>query len=185
LVVICLFGPATLPAQSGDTDVGEVAAFGGGGFGMGTHPVVGGSTGIAFSKYGIALIEGSFMAMGQDTLRGQPPVIQPLGVVNETKRSHLYDVNTSFHIRVPVRERWAPYVLVGAGILFNTYRSVVTQEAGYVAFDDLNFGFHTGGGLRYYIGKYWGIRPELKVVVSNQAYTRFTIGVFYTTSGWF
>ena len=55
-----------------------------------------------------------------------------------------------------------------------------------VAIDEFNFGFHTGGGVRYYIREGWGIRPELKVVVSHRTYTRFTIGFFYTLpTGWF
>jgi opacity protein-like surface antigen len=180
MAMTCLIAPAILPAQSGDKDVGEVALFGGGIFGMGTHPVVGGSSGIAFSKYGMANVEAAFSALGADTLRGVPPSAQPITVTNQTERSHLYDVNVNFHIRIPVQDRWAPYVIIGGGILFNTFRTWVTSQNAYVGIDNLNFGFHTGGGLRYYIGKYWGIRPEYRVVISNQAYSRFTVGVFYT-----
>jgi hypothetical protein len=175
---LCALVPAVLLAQPGETEMGETAAFGGGSFGLGVHPVVGGSTGLAFSRYGMALIEASFIPMGQDTLRPQQP-----GATQQT--SHLFDFNVSFHIRIPVRERWAPYAILGSGLLFNSFVSIIGPERGYLAIDNFNFGFHTGGGVRYYIRPDWGIRPELRVIVSNRTYTRMTVGIFYNLPpGW-
>jgi hypothetical protein len=200
-IVFCLLTPLSgLHAQTFEGDEGEVTAFGGGAFAIGTHPVVGGSTGTAFSKYAMGLIEVAFSPMGQDTLRHR------IGPRPETSR--LFDFNGSFHIQIPVRKRWAPYGILGGGLLFDSFRVVptptpengqppattpptatpptTTPPTAAIAINEFNFGFHTGGGFRYYIREGWGIRPEFKVIVSNRTYTRFTIGFFYNLStGWF
>jgi hypothetical protein len=181
-----------LPAQSGDTETGELAAFGGGTFGLGgVQPAVGASTGLAFSRYGLGLFEVAFSPLGNDTVgrRTGPPA----------QSSHLFDLNASFHVRVPVRERWAPYGIFGAGFLMNTFKVISTApgpidpETGQpthpgglvAAIDEFKFAFHTGAGVRYHISPDWGIRPELKVIVSSRTYTRFTIGIFYNVPpGW-
>lgn len=174
LICVYMLASAALVAQSGDGDVGEVAVFAGGAFGIGSHPVVGGSAGTAFSRYGMALIETSFLPLGSQTVRVFPnaPAAQS---------SHLYHFNGSIHIRVPVRERWAPYGILGAGAIWNTYRRSVIGPRGIAVvshYGDFDFAFHTGGGVRYYIGENWGIRPEVKVIVSRQTYTQFSIGFF-------
>jgi opacity protein-like surface antigen len=178
-ITLCAFASAALFAQSGETDAGEVAAFGGGIFGLGSHPVVGGSSGFAFSRYGMAVLEAAYMPLGQDTLRSRRPM-DPA-----TQDSSLYDFNLSLHIRVPVRERWAPYAILGGGLLFDTFNAVSGPQGALVRIHEFNFGFHTGAGLRYHIRDNWGIRPELKVIVSNRTYTRLSVGIFYTLPpGW-
>ena len=183
LTIACwmLVSPALMSAQFVD-GAGEVTAFGGGTFGLGgAHPAVGASSGTSFSRYAIGLIEAAFSPLGDETLRRR------MGAPAE--RSRLFDFNFSVHVQVPVRRRWAPYGIVGAGLLFDAFRVIPTgalpDEAGQTqpavvfAVDEFNFGFHTGGGVRYYIREDWGIRPEFKVIVSNRTYTRFTIGIFY------
>jgi hypothetical protein len=91
----------------------------------------------------------------------------------------LFDFNFGFHIRVPVRKRWAPYAILGGGLLFDSFRAVSGPQGALISIDEFNFGFHTGGGVRYYIREDWGVRPEFKFVVSNRTYTRFTVAVFY------
>ena len=173
--------PAVMPAQFVDGE-GEVAAFGGGAFGLGgAHAAVGASSGTSFSRYAIGLIEAVFSPLGDETLRRRTGP--------RVERSRLFDFNFSVHVQAPGRRRWAPYGIVGAGLLFDTFRAVPTgapqDEPGHMqptvvfAVDEFNFGFHTGGGVRYYFGDDWGIRPEFKVIVSNRTYTRFTIGIFY------
>jgi hypothetical protein len=173
----CMCLPSTLFAQPGQEEMGEVALFGGGTFGLGSHAAVGGSSGLAFSRYGMALIEASFMPLGKNTLRPQPQGIQ--------ENSQLFDFNASFHVRIPVKNRWEPYGILGGGLLFNSFRSIVGQEHGAVAIDNFAFGFHTGGGFRYYIRETWGIRPEFRVTISNRNFTRLTVGIFYNLPpGW-
>jgi hypothetical protein len=183
VIALCTLVPSVLRAQSGDTDVGEVAAFGGWAFGVGTTGAVGGSSGTAFSKYGLLMIETAFSPIADKTLRhrfGRP-----------VENSRLFDFNSSLHIRIPVRKRWAPYGILGAGLLFDSVRVIPARPpenlepitppaptAPTIAVEEFNFGFHTGGGVRYYIREDWGIRPEFRVVISNRIYTRFTIGIF-------
>jgi len=166
---------AGLSAQSGDSEAGEVAAFGGGVMGVGSHPAVGGSVGLAFSRLAMLLVETSFSPLGSTSMRPAAP-----GAVLDASR--LYDLNLGLHIRIPVRDRWAPYAILGGGALWNTFDQTVTGPGGSAAVShhsNFDFGFHTGAGLRYYIRDNWGIRPEVKVVVSKQTYTRLSIGIFY------
>src|SRR5262249_8258921 len=116
IVVMCTLAPAAMLAQPGETDTGEVALFGGGRFGVGTDPVGGGSTGLAFSRYGMGLIEASFMPMGERTLRSRAPYSVPV------QNSRLFDFNFSLHVRIPVKQRWAPYGILGAGLLFDSFK---------------------------------------------------------------
>src|SRR5689334_5314672 len=89
LILACsLLAPSVCFAQAGASDVGEVVVFGGGGCGNGTHPAVGASTGVAFSKWTIGLIEAAYMPMGGDTLRRQSDI-------HSVQDSHLFDFNAS------------------------------------------------------------------------------------------
>jgi hypothetical protein len=164
--------PAVVFGQSGETDVGEVAAYGGGSFGGGAHAYVGGSSGFAFSRRGMAFLEGSYTALGHDILWQRPDVSSP-------SDSHLYDIMFGVHIRFPVRERWAPYAILGGGLAINTFRAYAGPKGALISIEDFKAAFQTGAGVRYYIRETWGIRPEFKVIVSSRTFTRASIGVFY------
>ena len=169
---VCAFTPAILLGQSGQANAGEVSVFTGGSFGLGAHPTVGGSTGFSFSRHGMALIEAVFTPMGQDTLRPTPSMVSQ-------QDSRLFDFNLSFHIKAPVGERWVPYAILGGGLLWNPYRYTTTGSQGWSDSSEVNFGFHTGGGVRYYVRQDWGIRPECKIIVSTRTHARLTVGFFY------
>jgi hypothetical protein len=179
-VLLVIMYAFTLPysnAQSSDNGIGELGIFGGAAFGPGSHGTVGGSTGLAFSRYGIVLLEAAYVHLDKDTMRPRPA---DAGV----RESRLFDFNVSCHVRVPVRERWAPYGILGGGLLWNNfgYTPVVGIGAPVVTRrDEFNFGFHTGGGLRYYFREDWGIRSEFKVIVGARTYTRVSIGIVHTT----
>jgi hypothetical protein len=178
-IIVVALGAASpnASAQAGDVDVGEFSGFGGGFFGAGAHGTVGGSAGIAFSRYAMAFIDTTYMPLGQNT-------IQPWPAKSTVSQSHLYDFAVDFHFRVPVKERWAPYAIMGAPLLLNSLRQDTVDARGNPVtynYKQLNGGFHTGAGLRYYVGNNWGIRPEVKVIVSRQTYVLFTIGVFWVT----
>ena len=180
--VLCLFAALLVPTaafgQSGESGVGEVGAYGGGSFGGGGHALVGGSSGIAFSKNGMALVEVSYTSLGSDILWRRHDIQQP-------KDSHLFDFMFGTHIRFPAGHKWAPYGIVGGGLAFNHYKAYAGPQGALVAIDDFKMAFQTGGGVRYYIGEGGGIRPEVKMVVSTRTYMRVSIGVFYTVgSNW-
>jgi len=174
-VTLLCISCSVMRAQSAEAGIGELAVFGGGAFGIGTHPFAGGSTGIAFSPYAVALFDFSYLHLGQDTLRRQPGI----GAEN----SNLYDFNVSAHLRYPITRKWAVYGILGPSLLLNNYEVATTSGGGapaYVTRNDVNFGFHTGGGVRYHVNDRWGIRPELRVVISNQTYVAFSVGVFFS-----
>jgi hypothetical protein len=168
--------PTAAFAQS-ETDVGEVSALGGGSFGTGAQPAAMGSAGVAFSRHGMALFETSYMPLGSYT-------IQPWPARATVARSYLIDFGVDFHVRVPVGERWAPYGIVGTGLLWNILRQE-TVDANGVAFGrrfyQFNGALHTGGGVRFYVRKWWGIRSEVRVTVSKQVYSQLLAGIFYVT----
>jgi outer membrane protein with beta-barrel domain len=144
---------------------------------------VGSDFGRAFSRYTIALIDLSFAPIGSRTLLTYPGVV--------TTHSRLYDFNFSVHIRVPVQPRWAPYGILGGGLLFNTYEKQILEPSGFAHFDGKSyaaFGFQTGAGVRYYAAENWGIRGEYRYTVSTHNFSRVLAGVFYQFEGddfWF
>jgi hypothetical protein len=150
-----------------------VSVYSGGTFGMGSHPLIGGSSGFGFSRHGMAFLEGSYSPLGHD-------ILWPRHDVQSPQDSHLFDVMVGTHIRFPIGERWAPYALVGGGLVFDTFRAYAGPQGALIRIEDFKMAFQTGGGVRYYIRENWGIRPEFKVVVSSRTYTRMAIGVFYT-----
>ena len=172
-----VLGLPVASAQSGERETGEVAAFGGVNLGAGTQPMGGGSAGVSFSRYGMALIEASFMPMGKYT-------IQPWPAQSSVQRSFLYDFGLDFHVRIPVRERWEPYAILGSSVLWNQLSANEENRRGNAVvnhYNQVNAAFNTGIGVRYFVSKSWGIRPEVKVVVSKQIYTRVSMGIFYVT----
>ncbi len=163
----------SLCAQSGETG-GELAVYGGGTSGIGMHSFVGASSGVAFSKYALAMLDVSYSRVGNDMLRYWPD--------RQARDSNLYDFNVSAHIRYPINRKWAPYGILGPSILWNSYEQYATGSGGTTVTtrrDDVNIGFHTGGGVRYHITENWGIRPEVRVVISNQTFVAFSLGFFF------
>ena len=180
-IVFCSLVPLFLWGQSGDTDGGEVSAFVGGAFGLGSHPSIGGSTGGVISKHAMVFFEGSYTALG-------PYTIQPWPARANVARSNLTDFNVNFQIRIPVSQRLAPYGIIGVGFLWDALREQTFLPNGVAVgyhFDQFNAAVHTGGGFRYYLGENWGIRPEFRVIVTKHTFTRASIGFFYVVpSNW-
>jgi len=144
--------------------------------GVGTHGFVGAGAGMAINRYFQAVGEISFAPLGSYTIRTRP-------AYETVQQSRLYDFNFSLHIQVPVGKKWAPYALAGPGVLWDNFTSVTVGAAGAVrgvSVNETNFGFHAGGGVRYYLPHDWGIRPEFRVVISAKTYTVASFGVFYT-----
>lgn len=68
------------------------------------------------------------------------------------------------------RDKWEPYVLVGAG---------AARSAG-----NTDFGLHIGGGTRYYFRSNWGFQPEIRWTryfhdFSDTNAVRYTGGIFF------
>ncbi len=170
--VVCTLAAAPLFGQAAEQEMGEVAGFGGGAFGAGNRALVGASSGFAFSRHSMALVEAAYIPLSREILWRRPDIQAP-------QESYLLNFGLSFHVRFPVRERWAPYGIFGGGLLYNSYRAIAGPEQKLVAMQDFKGEFHTGAGVRYYIGPKWGIRPEVKVIVSSRTFYAASIGVFY------
>ena len=175
VTAVLALAPPVASAQSDETGVGEVSALGGLALGAGARPALTGSSGVAMSRYAIAMFDTSFLTLGQHS-------IQTLPDRSKIDRSYLFDFGVDFHIRIPVNSRWAPYGILGAGLLWNRVRLATVNAlgvSGFVHDDQFNAALHTGAGVRYYMGENWGIRPEVKVIVSKHVYTQILMGVFY------
>lgn len=173
--------PAVLLAQSGETDVGEISGYTGVTFGrVGAHATVGASSGLSLSRYCIGLMDVSYMPLDSSIL----PRYQ--GQVN-VRNSRLYDFNLSAHIRVPLREQWQPYGILGAGGLYSTFQLASISSPGdavtYKSRSTGSFAFETGGGVRYYVAPAWGVRTEWRCTVSTRTFNRFVAGMFYEFDG--
>jgi len=174
-----VFGIALAPLgaksdETAGTGAGELSAYAGPVFGIGSHPAVGGSVGEAFSRYGSVLVDVSYMPLSNETLLSTP-------LTTSYRHSGLYDFDLCANLRVPVRKRWEAYGILGIGLLYNVYQSAFIGPTGtaFANHSKTNFDFSTGGGVRYYIRENWGIRPEVRVFISNRNFVRVAVGVFY------
>jgi opacity protein-like surface antigen len=156
-------------AQPGETDLGEVSAFGGVSTGaLGNHGTVGGSAGLALAKYAIAQFEASYLPLGERTLVVRSGQL--------ARSSGLYDFDFAVHVRVPVGRQIEPYAILAPALLYNRYH---LQSGSTDARSDVKFGFETGAGLRYYVAHNWGVRGEYRYTIATQNFGRLVGGVFY------
>lgn len=70
--------------------------------------------------------------------------------------------------------RVAPYLLGGLGII----RSSVS--VGNFSASNTDAGLNLGGGLRFDAGENWGVRPEIKFLISDNTSARFSVGFYYS-----
>lgn len=68
----------------------------------------------------------------------------------------------------------SPYLLGGLGII----RSSVS--VGSFSASNTDAGLNIGGGLRYAAGENWGLRPEIKFLISDNTSARFSVGFYYS-----
>src|SRR5262245_26163678 len=128
---ICGLVSTCAMAQSDEIDVGEVSAMGGflvnpGPSGTDIRPMVTGSSGVALSRYLMAMFDTSFTSLGKQTIQGWPhPSI--------VHHSYLFDFGVDLHIRIPVGRRWAPYGIAGTGLLWNFVRKYSADSNGVAA----------------------------------------------------
>jgi opacity protein-like surface antigen len=159
-------------------DMSELSSYVGAGLGAGAaNAWVGGSTGVSTSKYFMAVIDTSFLPMGSRTLRTD---------LVGTTTSRLYDFNFQGQILIPVHHRVTPYLLLGAGVLYNTYEIAAVHPDG-VAYlagrSDCKFGFQTGAGARFFAREDFGFRAEYRFTPSTRNFNRMMFGVFYQFGG--
>jgi len=160
---------------------GEVVGFGGGtslSGGAGTHGLFGGSAGARLTDH--MHVFGEFavvpLATASATMEG----------VTANGSEKLYNFGGGVDYSFGSSERAVPYVLVAGGLSHDS-ASATANAAGYTVTvgASANAAYYgAGGGMRLYIGKKWGIKPEVRF----QRYTGsgsstigvdFAVGLFY------
>ena len=165
---------AGLWAQEGEEDVGEVnfscgLAFGG----TGTNAMVGGAIGISIDRYLVLMVEGRYIPMGNGTLVPYPGLL--------VHSSGVYDFSIPLEIRVPLRHHWEPYGILAPVLIYNHYRRQGFYSDGtpyYFGGSDVRGGAETGGGVRYYLHKEWGLKGEFRYTITSRNFSTLSIGVF-------
>src|SRR5690349_21853678 len=125
--------------EPGGDNSGELAAYtGAAAGGVGSHALVGATTGLFVNRYGALLLGSTFVPLGSRT-------VVPNTLV--TSRSRLYDTSFTLNIQIPVSRAWAPYGLASTSVLYNTYQIQMANPDGspYLqGSDDVRFAFETG-----------------------------------------
>lgn len=154
----------------------EAAIFGGLIGGIGAHGTVGGGVNMATSEHLMPGLEFSYIPLGTDAFR-----TGRYGPGLAVRSARAYDIHGNLHVRFARQDQWAPYALVGVGLL--RYSEVASSEPGtgriFIKDSDTRPAVNIGAGLRYYLTESWGLRPEFKVYASKDKFVRLSIGVFY------
>lgn len=91
--------------------------------------------------------------------------------------SHAMNFHGGLQYSFRTESRLVPYAAAGIGI---TRVSASVSGIGLpVKGSNSSVMFAFGGGARYYIGRNWGIRPELMVFAGDGSYIRAGAGVFF------
>jgi hypothetical protein len=143
--------------------VGGVSDGGGATFGGGIH--------YAFNPRVLLAVEVGYLTGGED--------FSGFGVDVD---SHGVSVDANVHYLFPQMNspRFTPYVLGGIGYL----RATASVSGAGVDLDESasDTGLNIGGGARWQGGENWGLRPEVKILIADNASVRFSVG-FYTRFG--
>jgi hypothetical protein len=162
-------------AQEGSPNAAEFSTYSGVSVGApGARFAIGGSAGGSVYRYLIILVESGFSPLGNNTLAYHSGFV--------ARSSGLYDFALAAHVRIPIKPRWEPYGVAAPALLYNRYQKQVVQPGGVITYasgkSDVKFGFETGGGFRYYVREYWGVRAECQYIISTHNYGRVLVGVF-------
>ncbi len=158
-------------AQSDGTDVNEVTGYVGAMAGPGTHPTVGATFAVPQSKYLVPLVELGYTPLGNRAFRHDLE-----GLVNQ---SSVFEFSAGGQVRWPITNTLAPYLALGAGLLHTTTQFTMGKNTGTTTEGNNYFAFHLGVGTRYYMGRRWGLRPELSFYKTKRDFAKLSIGLFY------
>jgi hypothetical protein len=91
-----------------------------------------------------------------------------LGFATGSTGYNLFTFDANAHILLPLKAypKVTPYGLVGLGFIKATNGG--THDTG----------LNLGGGARWEVGRDWGVRPEIKVLIADNTSVRFSIGVY-------
>ena len=169
--VLLLGGARTVTAQQLAPGQAEGVGFVGGvtdGGGL----TLGGGLHYVYDPRWLFVGELGYLAGGNDFVG----VIQGVGVGVESSAFSV-DLNAHYLFPQSTKEALTPYLLVGLGILHASASTTVLGTSTSVS--DTEAGLNIGAGARWQGGVNWGVRPELKVFVSDNSSVRFSVGLYY------
>jgi hypothetical protein len=173
-VCFLLCGSALMPARAAEMGAGTTEISGVAGLATrlgGTKLGAGGTVGKALTEKLFLVGDMSYIPLG-DYDSG------PFGVQSSGR---LFGINGGIQYHFAGTETLSPFVTGGLGI----WRSSASASGSFGGVDfnqsaastDLFLNF--GGGVRYYVSKRWGVRPELIISTGNGTFLRLGMGVFY------
>ena len=167
-------GKSRSPAPS--PMLAEGVVFGGGAFGSGGHALVGGGVGIEPSRRWMGTFELAYVPLGSAIIVGAS-----LFRNFQLSDSRLLDINAGVHLQFPNRSAVRPYLAFSAGLLHGSFVSTNVRFGQTFQRDvsQTDFAFGAGGGLRVFITRSFGFRPEIKVFAGDSSFTRVSFGVFF------
>jgi opacity protein-like surface antigen len=169
--LLTVAGTSTATAQElvpGQTE--GIAYFGGVTDGGGL--TFGGGIHYAYDTRWVLVGEVGYLTGGDDFVAPAPGV----GVGIESSAMSV-DLNAHYLFPQSNNEGLTPYVLAGIGFLRGSATTTVFGTTTSVS--DTDAGLNIGAGARWQAGLNWGVRPELKVYVSDNSSVRFSVGLYY------
>jgi hypothetical protein len=175
LVLLSCLTESTSAQTTRHSGTTELAFFGGGVFGIGKHPTVGGNVGAVLTERFLLLGELSYSSLGSDTFGD-------LNLAESIIRSDgtTFSLNGTTHFELRSQSKTRPFLAAG----FGTLRSADTLT-------NRRFGqeftsqrsnwkpvFNAGFGFRHYLTDHLGIRPELSFVIGEDWFLRLSIAFF-------
>ncbi len=140
--------------------------------------------GVAFGVNRFILITGE---VGRERFGQYDVTASTQGVsASSTVKANVTSFTAGVQLIIPTPSpRFSPYATVGGGLArLSAGASVPDSLAGGlssdVTFSETDATTYYGGGVRLYLSKRFGIRPELRAVhVPGETYLRTSVGVFY------
>jgi len=135
---------------------------------------IGGGIHYAYNTRWLFVGELGFLTGGDDFVAPVPGV----GVGIESSAISV-DLDALYLFPQSANQGFTPYLLAGLGFLRASATTTVTVFGTTTGISDVEAGLNIGGGARFKVGPNWGLRPELKVFVSDNSSVRFSVGLYY------
>lgn len=161
----------------------EVAGYGGGlsmDGGIGTHSMFGGQAGIRFAHH--------FQVFGEGNLTQLLSTTESTSTTTATAKAKLANYGGGFEVGLGSGRKLSPYFVTAAGVgrIYVTGSGSSTSGATVnLSLPVTNMAYYgVGGGFRFYLGKNWGIKPEVRYQrYQNSLYSAnaatYAVGLFW------
>ena len=172
-VLLSVVGTSTASAEQLAPGQIEGAVFAGGvtdGGGL----TIGGGIHYAYNTRWLFVGELGILTGGDDVVAALPGV-----GVGIDSRAISVDLDALYLFPQSNNQGFTPYLLAGLGFLRASATTTVTVLGTTTRVSDAEAGLNIGAGARWKGGPNWGVRPELKVFVSDNSSVRISVGLYY------